>query len=503
MAATKRILLAVQAIVLVALMAPAASATAPGGNGRLAYWCPNPAGAGDDQLCTIAPDGTNRLVLPVARNNFWQDIHWSEGSRRLAVGENGDFGSIHIVRADGSDRKTFDGHGGSVAWAPGGDSLAFSAAPNPGIKISRSDGSEPRDVTVPGLIVSGVQEEDVVADGGSDRDRGRRLRRLPEEHLANTLRRQRGTQPGPPAGPRIADNVDPFTVQDWSPDGRSILIEWWAGFGRDREDERWSILDVASGVYVHKPGLDGVEAASFSPDGQSFAVVKVHNGGNMVGTTDLGGSDFNPLDKAEGTVGGSAEDRGHLVDWGGLGGAACPESVPDEDFDGVADLCDPDDDNDAVQDVDDNCRLDKNPAQEDMDQDDVGDRCDLDIDGDGLVNVREETETGTDRFNPDTDGDALSDGWEVTGDLDGDGSQDLDLPALGADPRHQDIFVELDYMKGHRLAPKALQAVRAAFAAGPAINPDGTSGIHLHIDEDDEIPNQALPFPLVRSADLP
>ncbi len=90
----------------------------------------------------------------------------------------------------------------------------------------------------------------------------------------------------------------------------------------------------------------------------------------------------------------------------------------------------------------------------------------------------------------DTDRDALLDSWETDGiDFDGDGTVDLDLPAMGADPNHKDIFVEIDYMElggtsGHTHKPKAaaLQTVIDAFKNAPVTNPDGTPGIRIHID---------------------
>lgn len=98
----------------------------------------------------------------------------------------------------------------------------------------------------------------------------------------------------------------------------------------------------------------------------------------------------------------------------------------------------------------------------------------------------------------DEDGDGLPDSWEISGvDYDGDGVIDLDLPAMGANPRRKDIFVEIDYMVkaptvdwfglklgGHSHKPKkaALEAVRAAFANAPVSNPDGSTGITIHID---------------------
>jgi hypothetical protein len=90
----------------------------------------------------------------------------------------------------------------------------------------------------------------------------------------------------------------------------------------------------------------------------------------------------------------------------------------------------------------------------------------------------------------DTDRDSLLDSWETSGiDFDNNGTVDLDLPAMGADPQHKDIFVEIDYMvlggtTGHTHKPKAdaLQTVINAFNNAPVTNPDGTTGIHIHID---------------------
>lgn len=99
----------------------------------------------------------------------------------------------------------------------------------------------------------------------------------------------------------------------------------------------------------------------------------------------------------------------------------------------------------------------------------------------------------------DQDGDGLTDLWETTGiDVDDNGSIDLNLAALGADPLHKDIFVEVDYMKNPnrsmRLSNIARDIVVARFASAPVSNPDGSQGIRLHIIIDDEIPNSAFPY---------
>ena len=103
---------------------------------------------------------------------------------------------------------------------------------------------------------------------------------------------------------------------------------------------------------------------------------------------------------------------------------------------------------------------------------------------------------------PDTDGDGYLDEWETLGiDINDDGIIDLDLPRLGADPLHKDIFVEVDAMVDR--GPSSLVPVFAkvnerglttstqldrvidAFVNSPVPNPDGVNGIDLHILIDD------------------
>jgi hypothetical protein len=88
----------------------------------------------------------------------------------------------------------------------------------------------------------------------------------------------------------------------------------------------------------------------------------------------------------------------------------------------------------------------------------------------------------------DSDGDGLLDDWEANGiDTDGNGTVDFNLPALGANPMHKDLFVELDWRQGFPPKRAEVQKVREAFARAPAdaggvLNPDGLPGITLHID---------------------
>jgi len=97
----------------------------------------------------------------------------------------------------------------------------------------------------------------------------------------------------------------------------------------------------------------------------------------------------------------------------------------------------------------------------------------------------------------DRDGDGLWDDWETSGiDVDGDGHTDLNLPALGADPDHKDLFVQVDYMDckvpgsdcapgdthSHQPKAEAMDAVKQFFASAPVHNVNGSpDGITLHV----------------------
>ncbi|MBN9418410.1 hypothetical protein ABS71_13525 [bacterium SCN 62-11] len=84
----------------------------------------------------------------------------------------------------------------------------------------------------------------------------------------------------------------------------------------------------------------------------------------------------------------------------------------------------------------------------------------------------------------DSDGDGLPDDWETRGVTVG--GVFLDLPAMGADPLHKDLFVQVDYMVGsdhtHQPKTESLKQIVDCFAFAPVSNPDGRYGINIHID---------------------
>lgn len=121
-----------------------------------------------------------------------------------------------------------------------------------------------------------------------------------------------------------------------------------------------------------------------------------------------------------------------------------------------------------------------------------------DSDSDGLSDD-EEKAVGTDPNNPDTDGDGIPDGWEVHG------VNGIDLHALGASPTHKDIFVQMDYMRrpgaAETMGPNAavIAGIVAAFADAPLTNPDGKTGITVHLITGNEVTYAANMSPVAKA----
>jgi uncharacterized protein YegL len=123
----------------------------------------------------------------------------------------------------------------------------------------------------------------------------------------------------------------------------------------------------------------------------------------------------------------------------------------------------------------------------------------------------------------DSDGDGLFDEWETKGyDADGDGTVDVDLPAMGARPDRRDLFLQVNWMAPdgaepcflgffcrssadgpHPPDPDALRRVVQAFANAPLDNPDGTRGIIVHIDAGPLSPDGSPPELISRGGALP
>ena len=103
-----------------------------------------------------------------------------------------------------------------------------------------------------------------------------------------------------------------------------------------------------------------------------------------------------------------------------------------------------------------------------------------DTDGDLLEDAQEIT-VGTAPEDADSDHDGIPDGWEVLG------HEDVDYPALGCDPRHRDLLVELAVQEyttnglfhSARPSPDLLGKVMDFYSTLPLKNPDGLDGVAL------------------------
>jgi hypothetical protein len=120
------------------------------------------------------------------------------------------------------------------------------------------------------------------------------------------------------------------------------------------------------------------------------------------------------LDHANnGSVAHLANEGEHMLDAWLNTGMATPHAME------TATWTAPDADSDGVPDSIDNCPDSANPLQENNDNDTEGDICDDDDDNDGLTDLEEENYDGVPGYNPGTDTDPLDDDTDEDGHLDG------------------------------------------------------------------------------------
>ncbi|OGO37340.1 MAG: hypothetical protein A2W35_02600 [Chloroflexi bacterium RBG_16_57_11] len=102
--------------------------------------------------------------------------------------------------------------------------------------------------------------------------------------------------------------------------------------------------------------------------------------------------------------------------------------------------------------------------------------------------------------NNDNDEDGLCDNWEAFGiDANDDNVPDLQLYDVNengtieaserADPNHKDIYIEIDWMEQHAPDGAALLNVIDSFDKSPVANPDGATGVRLHIQRQEQAVN--------------
>ncbi|WP_233563324.1 hypothetical protein [Haloarcula sp. Atlit-7R] len=98
-----------------------------------------------------------------------------------------------------------------------------------------------------------------------------------------------------------------------------------------------------------------------------------------------------------------------------------------------------------------------------------------DTDGDGLSDSLERSVYDTDPTNADTDGDGYPDGMEVR----------CGQAIPDADPLRTDIYVEVDSTESTTLSEPVQTSIVETFEKAPVSNPDGSTGIDIHLVTDD------------------
>jgi hypothetical protein len=240
----------------IAASAPAAEASYPGRNGRLAVGavtevvedcgtCPYEYYG----LVTTNADGTAvRDVFSVSLDSPARAV-FSPNGRALAVAVGA---RIYLAAPDGSRRKRL-ARGLKPTWSPGGSTLAFPCVGDaPGICAIRVDGTRPRRVT---------EGEDPAWAPAAVR-RGRNTLAVVREPSATARRQIFLVDVHTDSARRLTDEPAGATAPDWSPDGRKLV--YIAGRCRIR------VIDVRSGRHPPMRKRCGSDP-TWSPDGSAIA----------------------------------------------------------------------------------------------------------------------------------------------------------------------------------------------------------------------------------------
>jgi WD40 repeat protein len=363
------------------------------------------------------------------------------GSGRIAFGvldKNLDYYDVYTITATGEDerRLTQDVDSLAPSWSPDGSRIAFIR------DVDRND-----DIHV--MDAAGGNLRRLTTDVGNDwypawspdgrliafnSDRDDRLRRTSEIYVMNA----------DGSGQRGVTNEPDAFKPTWSPDGKRIAFVRGDPFGARTRQIYVTNADGSGSHAVTSGGLD--DDPDWSADGARIVFQRVSETGGSLHVLDLATGIASPL-----TIG--FNDR-------------MPVWSPDGSQVAFT-------------------RIESNSADLRV----------LTV-ADGTVTRLTQGRWVTGYIDwhscADRDGDALCDQWETDGLLDKDGNVLLDLPGMGADSNHKDVFLEIDYMDcaeggcspgdthNHRPLQQALTAIVQAFQNAPVANPDGAPGINLH-----------------------
>ena len=94
----------------------------------------------------------------------------------------------------------------------------------------------------------------------------------------------------------------------------------------------------------------------------------------------------------------------------------------------------------------------------------------------------------------DSDNDGLLDKWERDGYSTPDGGI-INLEKIGCDPQRKDILVQVNWIENAEPNVAIWSEIETFFKTAPVLNPDGTSGIAIHIDHGSSISASDASFP--------
>lgn len=100
---------------------------------------------------------------------------------------------------------------------------------------------------------------------------------------------------------------------------------------------------------------------------------------------------------------------------------------------------------------------------------------------DGALSAQQSYSFASDFDSIDSDNDGLLDIWETDGYTTPSGAI-IDLAALGCDPKRKDVLVEVDWVAAATPDPSIWAIIEQTFEQAPILNPDGSSGISMHLD---------------------